>query len=286
LIKDLHYGITLPNTGPGSDPRTVAGLARAAEAAGWDGVFVWDVLYSTQGAPGAVYDSTVLLSAVAAATARVRFGPLVLPLPRRRPWKVAREAATLDHLSGGRLILPVGLGWLPDGGFGRAGEPTDGKTRAARLDEGLAILNGLWSGLPFAFQGEQYQVQEMTFLPPPVQQPRIPIWTVGSAAQPKPLARALRWDGIVVVKRTADNAWSEVLPADIAAIRAAAQGRAAAGPFDIVLEGVSGGEDAADVPALAAAGLTWWLEALAELQTEGGVAAMQQRIERGPPHVA
>src|SRR5204863_4018588 len=112
-------------------------------------------------------------------TTRVRIGAVLTPVSRRRPWKLARETVTLDHLSHGRLVLPVGLGALDDGGFGKVGEPTDRKTRAELLDEGLAILTGLWSGQPFSFHGEHYQVEELTFLPPPVQSPRIRIWVVG-----------------------------------------------------------------------------------------------------------
>src|SRR5436190_24311266 len=119
------------------------------------------------------------MAAMATRTRRVRIGALVTPLARRRPWKVARETVTLDHLSGGRLVLAVGLGALDDGGFGKVGEPTDPRTRAERLDESLAILTGLWTGLPFGFQGRHYQVDEMTFSPGPVQRPRIPIWVAG-----------------------------------------------------------------------------------------------------------
>jgi alkanesulfonate monooxygenase SsuD/methylene tetrahydromethanopterin reductase-like flavin-dependent oxidoreductase (luciferase family) len=148
-------------------------LARAAEDAGWDGVFTWDGIHV--GDDMEVHDPWVLMAAFAMATERVRLGAIVHPLPRRRPWKVARESATLDGLSKGRLVLPVGLGALDDAGFGRVGEVTDRRIRAERLDESLEILTGLWSGEPFGFAGRHYRFEPMAFRPTPVQRPRIPI---------------------------------------------------------------------------------------------------------------
>ena len=117
---------------------------------------------------------------------------------RRRPWKLAREAMTVDRLSGGRLVLPVGLGALDDQGFGNVGEETDARVRAELLDETLAILDGLWSGEPFAFDGDHYRFGPMTFRPTPVQRPRIPIWVVGAWPHARSMRRAARWDGVVV----------------------------------------------------------------------------------------
>ena len=137
------------------DPRTAADLASRAETHGWDGVFTWDAI-----SIGTIdtYDPWVVMAAMAMRTERVRLGAIVTPLARRRPWKVAREAMTLDHLSNGRLVLPVGLGTTDDAGFGNVGEPTDARTRAERLDEGLAILDGLWTGDPFGFAGKHYRL--------------------------------------------------------------------------------------------------------------------------------
>ncbi len=283
----MQYGITLPNLGVGSDPHTAVGLAQAAEAAGWDGVFYWDAVYIPN--EGATYDPWIVLTAIAAATTRVRIGPLLTPLTRRRPWKLARETATLDHLSGGRLILPVGLGALDDGGFGRVGEATDRKIRAQRLDEGLAILAGLWSGRPFSYSGEHYQLEEMTFLPPPVQQPRIPVWVVGAWPRPKSMDRAAQWDGVLPTKIADDGSFSELTPADLRAVTAyIAERRQATTPFDIVMEGETPGDDPAGASALvqplAEAGLTWWLENVWNTpRTTGGIDGMRRRIEQGPP---
>ena len=162
----MNYGVIIT----GGDPRTVAELAAEAETAGWDGAFFWDGV-----ALGAMdtFDPWVVLAAMAMRTERIRLGAIVFAPTRRRPWKLAREALSIDHLSNGRLLLPVGLGTPDDGAFGNVGEPTDLRTRAELLDETLAILDGLWSGEPFAFQGKHYRFGPMTFRPKPVQEPRI-----------------------------------------------------------------------------------------------------------------
>ncbi len=99
---------------------------------------------------------------------------------------------TIDRLSGGRLVLPVGLGTLDDEGFANVGESTGMAERAERLDESLEILTGLWSGKAFAFEGRHYRFGPMTFRPAPVQRPRIPIWVVGVWPRLKSMRRAAR----------------------------------------------------------------------------------------------
>lgn len=283
----MRYGVTLPNMGV--DAHTLAQLAAEAETAGWDGVFVWDCLYgSPQNEPEKkeTCDPWIALAAIALSTRRIRLGTLVTPLSRRRPWKVARETVTLDHLSGGRLVLPVGLGAVTEGGFARVGEQMDRKIRAEMLDEGLAILTGLWSGQPFSFSGQHYQVQEMTFLPPPVQQPRIPIWVIGAWPHRKSMQRTLRFDGILPTTMQ-----GEMTPADIQAIKTwLSQHREQTTPFDIVMEGETPGDDpvAATVilQPLAMAGVTWWLEAVwATPKATGGLEGMKKRIQQGPFHL-
>jgi hypothetical protein len=275
----MQYGFIIPR----GDLRTIIEQAVAAEAAGWDGVFYWDGIYIESMGP--MYDPWVTLAAMAMRTERVRLGAVLTPVSRRRPWKLARETVTLDHLSGGRLVLPVGLGALEDGGFGKVGEPTDRKTRAELLDEGLAVLTGLWSGEPFSFHGAHYQVEEMTFLPPPVQQPRIPIWVVGAWPRPKSMDRALRYDGLLPAKVNADGTAGEVTPADLVAMREyIAAHRTASTPFDILWEGETPGDDPARAAALvrpwAEAGATWWMESR---WTTEDVAAVMARIRQGPP---
>ncbi len=278
----MRYGFVIP----GGDLATIIALAQEAEAAGWDGVFYWDGIYIESA--GAMYDPWVVLGAIALRTERVRIGAILTPVSRRRPWKLARETVTVDHLSHGRLILPVGLGALEDGGFGKVGEATDRKMRAGLLDEGLAILTGLWSGQPFSFHGEHYHVEEMAFLPPPVQAPRIPIWVVGAWPREKSMARALRYDGLLPNKLDADGTQAEITPADIRAMAAyCAAHRDPATPFDIVAEGRTPGEDperaAAIVRPFAEAGATWWTEAMWE--APNGPDAVRARIRQGPPRV-
>jgi alkanesulfonate monooxygenase SsuD/methylene tetrahydromethanopterin reductase-like flavin-dependent oxidoreductase (luciferase family) len=201
---------------------------------------------------------------------------------------VARETVTLDHLSHGRLILPVGLGALDDGGFAKVGEATDRKTRAQLLDESLDILTGLWSGQPFSYSGTHYNVQEMTFLPPPVQSPRVPIWVVGAWPSEKSMARVLRYDGLLPNKLGANGASGEITPEDIREMSAyVAERRTATTPFDIVWEGETPGDDREKAASLvrpyAEAGATWWMEAMWGAMGEPERA--RARLRQGPPRI-
>ena len=139
----VRFGISVPNFAEYADPRLLTALAREAEAAGWDGFFLWDHILIERSWRMPMADPWVALAAIAAATERIRLGPLVTPLARRRPWKVARETVTLDHLSGGRTILGVGLGHPPEAEYAAFGEEPDARVRALKLDEGLDVLTGL-----------------------------------------------------------------------------------------------------------------------------------------------
>ncbi|MGH2516609.1 MAG: LLM class flavin-dependent oxidoreductase, partial [Ktedonobacterales bacterium] len=193
----MQYGLELPNGGAWGDARVLGELARLAEEAGWDGVFLEDYIVHHTARDAETYDPWVALAAMALRTERVRLGTTVTPLSRRRPWKVARETMTLDHLSNGRLILGVGVGDVGEAGFGPVGEETDTKRRAAMLDEALEVLVGLWSGEPFSYNGQFYTIRDVTLRPRPVQRPRIPIWVGGSWPNRGPIRRAARWDGFV-----------------------------------------------------------------------------------------
>ena len=256
------------------DPRTAADLAAEAEAAGWDGVFSWDGVAIGE---MDIYDPWVVMAAMAMRTERVILGAIVSPPSRRRPWKLAREAMTLDRLSNGRLVLPVGLGALDDGAFGNVGEPTDARIRAEMLDESLAILDGLWSGEPFGFEGRHYRFEPMTFRPTPVQQPRVPIWVIGAWGKERSVARALRFDGIL--PQTSDTA-------DIRALAARVASERPDRPIDIVVEGTTPDDPdtaAAALAPLAEAGATWWIESDWDGAT---VASLRRRIGAGPPAVS
>ncbi len=233
----MKYGVILPNVGRFGDARTLADLARLAEEAGWNGVFLWDTLHY-QAEEQAVCDPWIALAAIAMQTARITIGTMVAAPTRRRPWKMARETVTLDHLSHGRLILGVGAGDGGDRGFTSFGEESDAKKRAKLLDESLAILQGLWSGQPFSFDGEYYHIQEITFLPAPIQMPRIPIWIAGIWPREGPMQRAAHLDGVNAITRRADNSSAPLTPAEIEQLkRFMEEHHTASTPFDIVTTG-------------------------------------------------
>ena len=281
----MFYGVHVQNSGAFGDPRTLAQMAHDAEDAGWDGFFIWDHLVYAVNQTGPVTDPTVALAAIAMSTSRVRFGPLVTPPARRRPWKLARETAALDVLSGGRLVLGVGLGEPVDLEFARFGEEDDKHVRAAKLDESLDILAGLWSGAPFSFHGAHYEIEDITFLPAPAQSPRIPVWVAGEWPNKRPFRRAARWDGIFPSKRGV--ALDEMMtPADLEEIVSfIRQERAIDDSFVVALGGYTPARDHARAVDIVApyidAGLTWWLEGLNSLR--GSLADARERILAGPP---
>ncbi|HEY3956084.1 MAG TPA: LLM class flavin-dependent oxidoreductase [Streptosporangiaceae bacterium] len=227
-----------------ADPRVVARLAAEAEAAGWDGFFLWD--HIRHAAPvRAVADVWVALAAVAGATSRVRIGPMVTPLSRRRVHKLARETVTLDLLSSGRLTLGVGLGARGTGELEPFGEVTDARERAKLLDQGLEDLTRYWSG---------------EFEPVPVQQPRIPVWVAAEWPHRRPVQRAARWDGLFPIRLPGPDALAEL----VAEVRAV---RPPDAPFDFAVD-VPPGDDPAP---WAAAGATWRLAGLGRQPTYAGV---------------
>lgn len=292
----MRYGLNLPNIGVYSDPRVLADLAYEAEQAGWDGAFIWDSVYVDTGDPRnqTFCDPWIALAAMALRTERIRLGPIITPITRRRPWKLARETVTLDRLSNGRLVLPVGLGALDDGAFGRVNEEKDRRVRAERLDEGLAILTGLWSGQPFGFQGKHYQMDPMTFLPTPAQTPRIPIWVVGAWPRMKSMRRVLQYDGLLPAVMGDDGKVSmrTASPEEVREMKTFIDAeRPSSTPFDIVLEGETPGDDPEKAAAIlrpyAEAGTTWWLEAVfwEVYRSPGQVETMRARIRQGPPRL-
>jgi alkanesulfonate monooxygenase SsuD/methylene tetrahydromethanopterin reductase-like flavin-dependent oxidoreductase (luciferase family) len=279
----MKYAIHVPNFATYSDPRVMVELAHEAEDAGWDGFFLWDHIFWKVPQPEPVADTWTLLAAMAARTTRITLGPLITPLPRRRPWTIARAATTVDHLSGGRLVLGVGIGGDWFGDYSAFGELIDAPTHGVMLDEALAIITGLWSGEPFSFSGQYYQVHEAAFLPRPLQQPRIPIWVAGNWPNKKPFRRAAQWDGVAAEARSGQSA---LLPADFVDMRAYIQEhRRGAGPFDITHIGRTPGGDRAAAEAIIApyaeAGVTWWLERLGDRQDP--LEQMRARVYQGPP---
>jgi alkanesulfonate monooxygenase SsuD/methylene tetrahydromethanopterin reductase-like flavin-dependent oxidoreductase (luciferase family) len=235
------------------DPRTLADLAANAEERGWDGFFLWDhIRYRPP--TEAVADPWIALTVIALATERLRIGPLVTPLARRRMQKLARETVTLDHLSRGRLTLGVGLGGDRNGEFEPFGDPSDPRDRARLLDEGLERLSGYWS---------------TEFKPPPVQRPRIPVWVAGRWPNRRPLRRAARWDGFFPIDLTGPDDLA-VFAGELAELRSGQSD-----PFDLVAEIPPGG----DAGPWEAAGATW---VLSSFERTASRAEVRDAIEAGP----
>lgn len=297
----MRYGVSVPNFGGGVDARAIAGLAREAEEAGWDGFFIWDHLLAFSPGPVSVVDPWIALSAAALSTSRVRLGPMVTPLPRRRPAKLARESASLDHLSGGRLVLGVGIGAMPYE-WDYLGEEPDTRVRRAMLDEGLEVLTGLWTGEPFGHRGEHYRIGgeppdedwRAVFYPPPLQRPRIPVWVAGTWPVKSPFRRAARWDGAFPMKVEGGRI-VPLTPEDAREVARYVAGHRAgsSGPFELVVAGETPGEDqkegARTVATYEEAGVTWWVESIDPWRfgwtgdESWPTVEMRDRIRQGPP---
>lgn len=287
-VADMRYGFVLP----WGDARTVAELAVVAEEHGWDGFFCWEPIWGV--------DAWVALTAAAMRTTRIRLGTMLTPLPRRKPWDVASQAATLDNLSGGRVILAVGLG-APDDRWW-VFEPDPGRrVRAEMMDEGLELVTRMWSGESFSFEGQHYRARHVERLvpPPPVQRPRIPIWVVGAWPRPRSMRRAARWDGWlpnyvplgVTAEGAADTFTAELFAEGAGWIRQhrAAEGRPVDG-YDLVMEGTTPADDpdaAAElVRPWAVAGATWWLDSdWSTMEPDIVREASDRRLRAGPPRV-
>jgi alkanesulfonate monooxygenase SsuD/methylene tetrahydromethanopterin reductase-like flavin-dependent oxidoreductase (luciferase family) len=266
-LRCMRHGICLANIGTYADPRVSIRVAQAAEASEWDGVFIWDHLAFVWGRPAA--DPWTVLAAVASVTERVRLGTAVTPVAHRRPHVLAHQVATLDNLSGGRVTFAAGLGGSPSE-FGKFGEPTDAKVRAAMLDEGLELLQRFWAGQEVTHRGEHYTVEGVTLAPSPVQE-RVPIWIGGN--RPASLRRAARFDGWLA--DSADPSGMTLSPDDVAR-SIETIGRTEG--YDVA---VLGERERGDPRAYAQAGATWWLENLHEAR--GSIEEMLALVSAGPP---
>ncbi len=289
----MKFGISLPPFGDYADISHLATMAKAAEDAGWDGFFLWDHVFFDPSFHANV-DPWVALAAITLNTTRLRIGTMITPVARRRPWVLARQTVAIDRLSKGRLILGVGLGDPTQWDFGFFNEETDPKVRAKKLDEGLEILLGLWSGERFHYAGEHYQLKEMKFIPTPLQSPRIPVWVGGVWPNKPPMRRAERLDGFYPIHWNGGmtpETWKEAL----AYIH---DHRTTTTPFDAV----NGGkvpddkwhEASAIILPYAEVGVTWWVDDVSpwrfghpwETQwLPEFTRQMDELIRRGPPHI-
>ena len=261
----MRFGVNVP---PFADPLTLVELAVEAEAAGWDAFLLWDHLRWDTHLDLEIHDPWALLSAMAVRTSRVLLGTCVTPLARRRPWVLAKQLVTLDHLSGGRAMLGVGLGEPPDSDFSDFGDVADPRQRAALLDEGLAVLDGFVRGGRVDVDGTHLSVHaEMA--PAAVQRPRPPIFVAGVLPHRRPLARALRWDGFFPIGSDA-----LLTPSDVASFLEGVDRPDGWEVFSALTPGFSLAE-------WESAGVTWLVEGT--WPVGDWLAEVRERIRSGPP---
>lgn len=278
----MRFAINCPNFGTTGDARMLADLAREAEDNGWNGFFIWDHIGANWGQTPFT-DPYIALSAMAMTTSKITLSALVTPIPRRRPWKVAREAVALDHLSGGRFVLGVGLGSDSGQEFSCYGESPEDKLHGEMLDEALEIITGLWSGEPYSFKGAHYTIDGARYLPTPVQRPRIPIWVAATWPKKKPMRRAARWDGFYPLAD--ENGMSPgQMREGMAFLRPLL---APDKPFEALAIGGRPGKDPeaelAKIAAYRDAGATWWQEGVGP---SDDLAYIRTQIRKGPPDLS
>ncbi len=288
----MFHAANLPIIGEFADSTLLAELAAEAEHAGWDGVFVWDTLLFNVEAMPPVLDPWAMLAVIATSTTHVKIGPMIAQLARRRPWEVARQVVTLDHLSHGRFILGAGLGYAGEADFGNFGLPSDARVRADLLDESLDVIAGLCSGELFAYRGRHYTIKETVFRPSPVQS-HIPVWIGGYWPNKRPMRRAARWHGAFPAPQvvpTADGfAAMPFPPEEVSRVRSyVEQHRSSETPFDLVISHALPLDDPAaaadEVQRYGQAGVTWIVRDW--LPWESGPDEVRAQLRRGPLGVA
>ena len=274
----MQYGFHVPNFGAFADVRAVADLAARAEACGWDGFFVWDHI-SFEGIEP-VADPWMLLTAVALATQRVRIGPMVTSLPRRNAGKLAREIATLDHLSGGRVIFGAGAGNGSAPESVAFGGPSDPRERAAIVEETLEVLCQWWGEGGVDFEGKHVRAH-LDVSGPTHQQPRVPIWLGATWPAKRPFRRASAWEGVYPMK--ADYATGGTPSPDETReiVEYVRQHRSATDPFDVACsKALVTGVEKRWVAEHADAGATWFMAAVAPFES---LDDARRYLEAGPP---
>jgi hypothetical protein len=275
----MKFGLAIPY----NEARTVARLSKLAEEAGWEGVFLGDYIWCE--------DPMIALAAAAMTTSRIRLGTMVIPVPLRRPWKIASESLALDRLSDGRLILGLGTGAVWMGWQSFPDEATGTRARAEMLEETVDILTLLYQRKQFDYDGKHYHLKltlmdEMHYPAKPIQQPRIPLWAPAAWPRKKSMQRALKCDGVLPEKRGPDGKPEETTPQDIREMKAFVDAnRTLTTPFDIVVSGKTDGKDKAQqrdkLLPWSEAGVTWWIEGLWGEPED----VVNERIRQGPPQI-
>ena len=275
----LKYALDVSTASTYSEPGLLAELAVEAEKAGWDGFFLWDAVFARP-ADLPMADPWISLAAIATKTRRIKIGAMVTPLARRRPWQVARDTVSLDHLSAGRVIFGVGLGYQALD-FEAFGEDADPRARAGKLDEGLEVVTRLWTGRRVNFEGKHYRLRNVKFLPRPIQRPRIPIWVAGYWPNLRPFRRAAKWDGVLPGKVNEE----ELKPGDLAEIMAYVRSqRRSTERFEVAVYGFTPANPQRAgkiVEPWVNAGVTWWREGIGDWR--GSLKTVRARIRAGPP---
>jgi alkanesulfonate monooxygenase SsuD/methylene tetrahydromethanopterin reductase-like flavin-dependent oxidoreductase (luciferase family) len=284
----MRFSINIPNFGDFADASTVARVASAVEDAGWDALFVWDHVVHDKRHQRSFGDPWMLLTAAALATERIRLGPMVTPVPRRRPQQLARQVSTLDNLSGGRVIFGAGLGGPIEDEYGSFGEPTDAKLLAERLDDGLYLMDRYWSGESVTHEGRHYKVHDVTLLPRPLQRPRVPVWIGGFWPHRAPMRRAARWEGAVPLFLSAGHGQPPPVGEvrDLVAYVRRHRDGDPDGQFEVALGGASPVDTSAArdlLGPLIEAGATWWDERRPIDDEVDRLEPVLRRIEAGPP---
>ncbi|MBT8211798.1 MAG: LLM class flavin-dependent oxidoreductase [Acidimicrobiia bacterium] len=281
----MKFAVDIPNFGRWADPSVAAEFAAAIERAGWDGISLWDHIYVWKG--NEVGDPWVTMAAMAAATEKLRLMMLVTPMPRRRPWVVARQAVSMDMLSGGRFTFGVGIGYPPGPEFAVFGDETNAVKRGDMLDESLDIITGLWSGEEFKYSGDHYKLKKVQFLPKPVQEPRIPIWVAGMWPNKKPFRRAARYDGLAPIAVDENGGFVTVTPEMAEEMIAYVhEHRDSDDEFDVTIIGgapEAPGERSELMARYQAAGVTWFRFGADPEGGEEGVDSWIEAVLQGPP---
>jgi len=279
----MKFGLLFGNFGEYFDPKLMIELAITAEKSGWDGIFIWDQVLGFIDVDVAMNDPWVVLGAIASKTSKIKIGPMMTPIPRRRPWKLARETITLDHLSNGRLILSVGIGFPLELEYGYFGEDHDPILLQEKLKEGMIILEGLWTGEAFHFNGAHYNLKEMKFLPKPFQIPRIPVWIAIIGKHESRIKQAIKWDGVIPIEKdytciSLENLKDIKKKVEIFRVKRKDFDYVVIGESDLFID-----KKSKIITQYHAAGATWWLESIHEWRFS--LKETRKLIQSGPPNL-